>query len=50
MMNQVITAARNKPPAEGEKRKFIRRCQKISVILRKNLGTIKGEIETGANQ
>jgi len=50
LINQVIAATRHEPPAEEQKQKLMRWCQKISMTLRRNLGTIKGVIDVGGNQ
>ena len=46
-----ILASGQQTPLPAEQRQtLIRHCQKIAITLRENLGTIKGEIDTGAKQ
>ena len=50
IMGQVLASGQQAPLSAERKQRLIRQCQKISITLRENLGTIKGEIETGAKQ
>ena len=50
IMSQVLAAGQQTPLSAEQKQRLIRQCQKISITLRENLGTIKGEIDTGAKQ
>lgn len=50
IMSQVLASGQQTPLSAGQKQRMVRQCQKISITLRENLGTIKGEIDTGAKQ
>lgn len=50
IISEEIAPERKKSPVGAQKRLLVDLCQKISMTLRKNLGTIKGEIDSGANQ
>ena len=49
-LNQVLASGLPTPVSSGHKHLLIWQSQKISMVLRENLGTIKGEIDTGAKQ
>jgi hypothetical protein len=48
ILSQVLATGLQGPFSIEQKQRFVRQCQKISTILRKNLGTIRGEIDLGA--
>ena len=50
IISQEITPGRKNSPVGDQKRFLVDLCQKISMTPRKNLGTIKGEIDVGATQ
>jgi hypothetical protein len=50
LINQSIVAMGHKPPTAGQKQETLQECQKISMTLRQNLGTIRGEMDRGANK
>jgi hypothetical protein len=49
-MTEVLTSGQQTALTPEQKQRLIRQCQKISITLRENLGTIKGEIDTGVKQ
>ena len=50
ILSQVLASGWQTPLANQQKQRFMRQCEKISTVLRENLGTIKGEIDMGAKQ
>ena len=50
IMGQVLSSVQQAPLSAEQKQRLIRQCQKISMALRENLGTIKGEIDKGVKQ
>lgn len=48
IVSEMLASGRQTPLAAEQKQRLIRQCQKISMTLRENLGTIKGEIDMGA--
>ena len=50
ILSQELASGLQGPFSTKQKQRFVRQCQKISTILRKNLGTIRGEIDMGATQ
>ena len=50
MVSQALASGWQTPFPDEQKQKLIRQCEKISTVLRENLGTIKGEIDKGAKQ
>jgi hypothetical protein len=49
-MSGILASSQQAPLSNEQKQRLIRLCQKISITLRENLGTIKGEIDKGAQQ
>ena len=50
IMSSELAFGQQPPLSAKQKQLLIRQCQKISTVLRENLGTIKGEIDKGARQ
>ena len=50
ILSQAFASGWQTPFSNEQKQKLIRQCEKISTVLRENLGTIKGEIDRGAKQ
>ena len=50
ILSQVLASGWQTPFPHEQKQKLIWQCEKISTVLRENLGTIKGEIDRGAKQ
>ena len=50
IMSRLLAYGQQPPLSVEQKQQLVRQCQKISIALRENLGTIKGEIDKGARQ
>jgi hypothetical protein len=50
IMSRVLALSQQTSLSAERKQRLIRLCQKISITLRENLGTIKGEIDKGVKQ
>ena len=48
ILSQILASGWQTPFPDEQKQKLIWQCEKISTVLRENLGTIKGEIDRGA--
>lgn len=50
IVGQVLSTNRNQPLSVERKQRLVQACQRGAMTLRENLGTIKGQLDSGAKQ